>query len=96
MIMNEKLKTRVLETLRHRNRGETYNPLVKEGYTESEIINAVYRLKEDGLIVDNPSSQWWKEDRLSGPGSHVLNEIEEERDSKLYWNMIMEDHRRAG
>jgi len=94
--VNRKLKTRVLEMLKDkRKRGESVDPLTKEGYSEGEVVTAVEQLKEEGLILDNLSLQWWKEDRLTGPGAHVIDEIDEERDSKLYWNMLMEDHRRG-
>lgn len=68
--------------------------MIREGLTEREVINTVHELKEEGLILDNPSMQWWREDRLTGTGSHVIDEIAEEDNSNLYWNMLMEDHRR--
>ncbi len=92
--MDRKLRTRVLEVLRHGHRGESEDPLVKEGYSESKVAQTVHELKKAGVILDKHSLQWWKEDRLTGPGAHVIDEIDEERDSKMYWNMLMEDHRR--
>lgn len=56
--MNEKLRTRVLDVLRHkRQRGNDVDPLIREGLTEREVINTVHELKEEGLILDNPSMQ---------------------------------------
>lgn len=92
--MDRKLRTRVLEVLRHGSRGESEDPLVREGYTQSEVEQTVHELKKAGVILEKHSFQWWREDRLTGPGSHVIDEIQAKRDDQIYWNMLMEDHRR--